>query len=67
MDHVETLSDFRGTFGDDYGVTIVDGPMKGLLSRAVIVTDENNNVVYTEQVPEIVQEPNYENALNALK
>jgi len=67
LDHVETLSDFRGTFGDDYGVTIVDGPMKGLLSRAVVVTDENNNVVYTEQVPEIVQEPNYENALNALK
>lgn len=67
LDHVETLSDFRGTFGDDYGITIVDGPMKGLLSRAVIVTDENNNVVYTEQVPEIVQEPNYENALNALK
>lgn len=67
MDHVETLSDFRGTFGDDYGVTIVDGPMKGLLSRAVIVTDENNNVVYTEQVPEIVQEPNYEAALNSLK
>ena len=67
LDHVETLSDFRGTFGDDYGVIIVDGPMKGLLSRAVIVTDENNNVVYTEQVPEIVQEPNYENALNALK
>lgn len=67
LDHVETLSDFRGTFGDDYGVTIVDGPMKGLLSRAVMVTDENNNVVYTEQVPEIVQEPNYENALNALK
>ena len=67
LDHVETLSDFRGTFGDDYGVTIVDGPMKGLLSRAVIVTDENNKVVYTEQVPEIVQEPKYENALNALK
>ena len=67
LDHVETLSDFRGTFGDDYGVTIVDGPMKGLLSRAVIVTDENNNVIYTEQVPEITQEPNYEAALNALK
>ena len=67
LDHVETLSDFRGTFGDDYGVTIVYGPMKGLLSSAVIVTDENNNVVYTEQVPEIVQEPNYEAALNSLK
>lgn len=67
LDHVETLSDFRGTFGDDYGVSIVDGPMKGLLSRAVIVTDENNKVIYTEQVPEITTEPNYENALNALK
>lgn len=67
LDHVETLSDFRGTFGDDYGVTIVDGPMKGLLSRAVLVTDENNNVIYTEQVPEITTEPNYEGALNALK
>lgn len=67
LNHVETLSDFRGTFGDDYGVAIVDGPMKGLLSRAVIVTDENNKVLYTEQVPEIVQEPNYDAALNALK
>lgn len=67
LDHVETLSDFRGTFGDDYGVTITDSPMKGLLSRAVIVTDENNKVIYTEQVPEITQEPNYEAALNAAK
>lgn len=67
LDHVEALSDFRGTFGDDYGVTITDSPMKGLLSRAVIVTDENNKVIYTEQVPEITQEPNYEAALNAAK
>lgn len=67
LDHVETLSDFRGTFGDDYGVTITDGPMKGLLSRAVIVTDENGQVVYTEQVPEITSEPDYEAALNAVK
>ena len=67
LNHVETLSDFRGTFGDYYGVTIMDGPMKGLLSRAVIVADENNNVLYTEQVPEITTEPNYEAALNALK
>lgn len=65
LDHVETLSDFRGCFGDDYGVTITDGPMKGLLSRAVIVTDENDKVVYTEQVPEITTEPNYEVALKA--
>lgn len=67
LDHVETLSDFRGTFGEDYGVVLVDSPMEGLLSRAVIVVDENGKVIYTEQVPEIVQEPNYENALNALK
>lgn len=67
LDHVETLSDFRGTFGDDYGVTITDGPMKGLLSRAVIVTDENGQVFYTEQVPEITSEPDYEAALNAVK
>jgi thiol peroxidase len=67
LDNVESLSDFRGTFGDDYGVTIEDSPMQGLLSRAVIVADENGKVVYTEQVPEIAQEPNYEAALSALK
>ena len=67
IDKVESLSDFRGSFGEDYGVTLIDGPLKGLLSRAVIVADENNKVLYTEQVPEIVQEPDYENALDALK
>jgi len=66
LNHVETLSDFRGTFGDDYGVTMMNSPMKGLLSRAVIVTDETGKVIYKEQVPEIAQEPNYDNALNAL-
>lgn len=67
LDHVETLSDFRGNFGNDYNVILVDSPLQGLLSRAVIVADENNKVLYTEQVPEIGQEPNYESALNALK
>ncbi len=67
IDNVETLSDFRGSFGTDYGVIITDGPMKGLLSRAVIVTDESGKVVYTEQVPEITTEPNYEAALAAVK
>lgn len=67
LDHVETLSDFRGTFGNDYGVSITDSPMKGLLSRAVIVTDENNQVLYTEQVPEITTEPDYDAALAILK
>ena len=67
FDNVVNLSDYRGTFGDDYGVKISDSPMAGLLSRAVIVADENGKVLYTEQVPEIAQEPNYEAALNALK
>nr|WP_314492466.1 thiol peroxidase [uncultured Chryseobacterium sp.] len=67
LDNVETLSDFRGSFGDDYEVTITDSPMKGLLSRAVIVTDENNKVVYTEQVSEIADEPDYSAAIAALK
>jgi len=67
LDHVTNLSDFRGSFGTDYQVELSDSPMKGLLSRAVIVTDENNNILYTEQVPEIAQEPDYEKALDALK
>lgn len=67
LNNVETLSDFRSNFGDDYEVTITDSPMKGLLSRAVIVTDADNKVVYTEQVSEIADEPNYEAALAALK
>lgn len=67
LNNVETLSDFRGSFGDDYEVTITDSPLKGLLSRAVIVTDENDKVVYTEQVAEIADEPNYNAALAALK
>ncbi|WP_288243251.1 thiol peroxidase [uncultured Chryseobacterium sp.] len=67
LNNVETLSDFRSSFGDDYEVTITDSPMKGLLSRAVIVTDADNKVVYTEQVSEIADEPNYTAALAALK
>ncbi|SIP86191.1 thiol peroxidase (atypical 2-Cys peroxiredoxin) [Chryseobacterium sp. RU37D] len=67
LSNVETLSDFRSSFGDDYEVAIADSPMKGLLSRAVIVTDVDNKVVYTEQVSEIANEPNYEAALAALK
>lgn len=67
LENVETLSDFRGSFGEDYGVTMTDSAMEGLLSRAVIVTDESGKVLYTEQVPEIAQEPDYEKALYALK
>jgi thiol peroxidase len=53
-------------FAVDYGVLISDGPMAGLMSRAVVVLDEHGKVVYTEQVPEITQEPDYEKALKAL-
>ena len=65
---VHNLSDFRtGKFGKDYGVEIIDGPLAGLESRAVVVVDEEGTVVYTQQVPEIVDEPNYEAALAVLK
>jgi thiol peroxidase len=64
---VETGSVFRSTFAQDYGLEISDGPLKGLCSRAVIVLDENNRVLYVEQVPEIVQEPNYQRAFEALR
>lgn len=67
IENADALSDFRGSFGDDYGVTITDSPMQGLLSRAVIVANENGEVIYTEQVPEITQEPDYDAALAALK
>jgi len=67
LDNVEVLSDFRGNFGEDYGVTLTDSPLRGLLSRAVIALDETGKVLYTEQVPEIGQEPNYAEAVNALK
>lgn len=66
IDVVVPLSSFRSSFSDDYDVTIVDGPMAGLTARAVLVLDENDKVVYTELVPEIVQEPDYDAALAAL-
>ena len=66
IDNVETLSAFRSTFSQDYQVELEGSPLKGLFSRAVIVLDENNQVLYTEQVPEITQEPNYNSALEVL-
>jgi thiol peroxidase len=66
--HIVPLSSFRSrTFGSDYGVEFTDGPLRGLLSRAIVVLDANNNVVHTEQVPETVDEPNYDAALAAAK
>ena len=67
LDRVTALSGFRSSFGEDYGLRMLDTPLKSLLSRAVVALDENGQVIYTEQVPEIGQEPNYEAALNALK
>jgi thiol peroxidase len=63
----EALSTFRGTFARDFGLEISDGPLAGLCSRAVIVLNENNQVLYSEQVSEIAHEPNYAAALKALK
>lgn len=67
IENVLMLSDFNeGQFGKDYGLEINDGPLKGLHSRCIVVIDENGTVTYTEQVPEIADEPNYEAALQAL-
>jgi thiol peroxidase len=67
IENVENLSDFKnGSFGENYGLTIIDGPLAGLHSRVVIVVDENGVITHAEQVPEIAQEPNYEMALAVL-
>lgn len=62
----EMLSSFRSSFGKDYGIEIVDGPLQGLLARAVVVLDESNKVLYSELVSEITHEPNYQAALAVL-
>ncbi len=68
LEQVVPLSDFRNKqFGGDYGVAILDGALRGLLARAVVVLDENGKVIYTELVSEIVNEPDYDSALKALQ
>ena len=67
IQNVEMLSDFRTDFGHEYGVQMENGPLKGLLSRVVIVVDPEGKVTYTEQVPEIGQEPDYGKALQAIQ
>lgn len=65
---VVTLSILRNcSFGKDYGVRITDGPLAGLMARAIVVLNEEGKVIYTELVPEIGQEPNYEKAIAALQ
>ena len=66
IENVATASAFRDRFGEKYGVTIDDGPFAGLLARAVVVIGPDGNVAYTELVPEIAQEPDYDAALAAL-
>ncbi len=67
LEDVINLADYKDRqFGKNYGVEFVDGPLEGLLSRAVVVIDEQGTVRYTEQVAEIVDEPNYKAALEAL-
>lgn len=68
LDKVETLSVFRNRdFGRDYGVEITDGPMRGLLARAVIVIEPDGKIGYSELVDDIVHEPNYESVLEYLR
>jgi len=67
LESVDSVSELRNSdFGENYGARIVDGPLAGLLARAVVVLDEDGKVIYNEQVPEIVQEPDYVAALNSL-
>jgi thiol peroxidase len=66
IDNVKVGSAFRSTFGQDYGVTLTDSKFEGLLARAVVVVDEDGQVTYTELVPQIAQEPDYDAAIAAL-
>ena len=68
LENVVSLSELRNNeFSKKYGVKIIDGPMAGLMARAVIILDENGVIKYKELVPEIVQEPDYEKALEELR
>jgi|SRR5690606_20690917 len=67
IENVHSLSEYKdSSFSEAYGVRFADGPLEGLLSRAVIVIDDAGKVVYTEQVKEVTEEPNYEAALELL-
>ncbi|WP_435203318.1 thiol peroxidase [Janibacter sp. GS2] len=66
IENAKVGSAFRSSFGEDYGVTMTDGPMTGLLARAVVVLDADGTVIHTELVPDITQEPDYDAAVTAL-
>lgn len=68
LNNVISLSEYKDdNFSKSYGLKISDGPLAGLLSRAVVIVDEHGKVAYSEQVPEIAQEPDYDKALKAVK
>jgi thiol peroxidase len=68
IENLEMLSDYKeGRFGKDYGITFKDGPLESLFSRAIVIINEEGNVIYTEHVTELVNEPNYQKALEAIK
>jgi thiol peroxidase len=68
IENVVSASEFRSnTFGKNYGVMITDGPLQGLMARAVVVLDKDGTVLHSQLVPEITEEPDYESALNSLK
>ena len=68
IENVVPLSDFRfSDFDENYGVRMADGPLSGLLARAVIVVGKDGKIAYTELVPEITQEPDYEKAIAAVR
>ena len=66
LENVSTASTFRSDFGTDYGVTMADGKLAGLLARAVVVLDTDGQVIHSQLVPEIAQEPDYDAAVAAL-
>src|SRR3954447_9677954 len=66
LENVQVGSAWRSSFGDDYGVRLLDTKFEGLLARAVVVVDEDGTVSYTELVPNIAQEPDYDAAIAAL-
>lgn len=68
LENVQPVSVFRHpSFGEDYGVTITEGPLAGLLSRAVVILDEQGHVIYTQQVKEITTEPDYQTIISILE
>jgi thiol peroxidase len=68
IENITSCSDFRyGDFGTEFNVEMVNGPLKGLLARAIFVLDKKNRIKYLELVPEITREPDYEAAMEAVK